>query len=389
MSKGRIIRGIECPIIRKGDDLIDIVVQNILNTVVIKGKSDSIVEIDVHTQRPTKDYYERLIDTFDTYNINNKDIVGITESVVARAAGQYITVDDIAKDVEKKFGKDAEIALINPIYSRNRFSMILKGIARSAKKLYIIMPHEDEVGNPSDVNPYTGVNIEEYYKELCKEENCECICGTSDIHIPDKVICCQLRNYQPSVDDYKFRFSYEGSYYGKVYSLADICSDVSPDWGVLGTNKATDEVLKLFPSKAECQRVCEGVKAKIKELTGKDVIVCVYGDGCYKDATSGIWEFADPTTMPGYTDKDLIESSPHEIKLKSLIDSNGEKDFASDEELKAFVNKCKSETSGRINNMSSMGTTPRIYRDLIASLMDLTSGSGDKATPVVLVQNYF
>lgn len=369
MSKGRIIRGIECPIIRKGDDLIDIVVDSILKE----------TEIRCNSYDPSLVY---------GYEVSDKDIIGITESVVARAAGQYITVDDIAKDVEKKFGKDAEIALINPIYSRNRFSMILKGIARSAKKLYIIMPHKDEVGNPSDVNPYTGVNIE-YYKELCKEENCECICGTSDIHIPDKVICCQLRNYQPSVDDYKFRFSYEGSYYGKVYSLADICSDVSPDWGVLGTNKATDEVLKLFPSKAECQRVCEGVKAKIKELTGKDVIVCVYGDGCYKDATSGIWEFADPTTMPGYADKDFIESSPHEIKLKSLIDSNGEKDFASDEELKAFVNKCKSETSGRINNMSSMGTTPRIYRDLIASLMDLTSGSGDKATPVVLVQNYF
>lgn len=175
-----------------------------------------------------------------------------------------------------------------------------------------------------------------------------------------------------------------------AYSLADICSDKSPDWGVLGTNKATEEKLKLFPSKAECQRVCEKVKTKIKEKTGKDVIVCVYGDGCFKDPVGGIWEFADPITMPGYTDKELMESTPHESKLKYLIDTTGAGSDAKGMAAIAANDMIKGKLMiGHKNNLSQMGTTPRLYRDLLASLMDLTSGSGDKGTPVVLIQNYF
>jgi len=343
------VQGIECPIIREGDNIVDIVVDSVLKE----------VRDEIYTA------------VWRQYNINDKDIIGITESVVARAAGQYITVDDIAADIEKKFGKDATICLINPIYSRNRFSLILKGIARAAAKVWITMPLYDEVGNPRGVNRFTGVNIEEYYKELCESENCECeiIYDTNKIW-PKNIIYCGLHDY---INPAWHRTA-------TTFALNNICSDKSPDWGVLGTNKATEERLKLFPSKAECQRVCEAVKAKTKERTGKDVIVCVYGDGCFKDPVGGIWEFADPITMPGYTDKELLESTPNEYKLKYLIDTG-----LPEEQIMAFTNN----VSAVDYTPNRMGTTPRLYRDLLASLMDLTSGSGDRATPVVLIQNYF
>lgn len=367
------VQGIECPMIREGDNIVDIVVDSIL-------EETSIVFDDWESE------------TLYTsgYDINDKDIIGITESVIARAAGQYVTVDDIVKDVCSKFQcHPLNICLVNPIYSRNRFSLILKGIARAADKISIILPKKDEVGNPSGKNRFTGVDITKYYTNICKEEDCICEFLYNDSIIPDNVICCQLRDYKKSVDNYKFRLSYEGTQYGKVFSLADICSDKSPDWGLLGTNKATEEKLKLFPSIAECQRVCESVKAKIKEKTGKDVIVCVYGDGCFKDPVGGIWEFADPTTMPYYTDKEIIEGTPNEIKLKSLIDSTDAATFIklNDDEIKKIIEE--NHNPNMQENVSSMGTTPRVYRDSLASLMDLISGSGDRGTPVVLVQNYF
>lgn len=372
MSNGVISRGIKAPMIKEGDDLVNIIVDSVINEV----KNVTVTHIP---------YYIDGVRAFNTeehisYDINDKDIIGITESVIARAAGQYISVDDIAADIEKKFGKDAELIVDSPIYSRNRFSMILKGIARAAKKIYFIMPPFDEVGNPSGVNPFTGVDIQKYYAEICSEENCESEFGESVYEVTKNIndydidnygwIYCGLHNYN----------EWKEKHTGKIVTLADVCKEFSPDWGVLGTNKSTEERLKLFPSKEVAQKVCDEVKVQIKKITGKDVIVCSYGDGCFKDPVGGIWEFADPVTMPGYTDKELIESTPNEIKLKAFID-----DGTSEEEINKLI-KEKKDLKG---SMTSQGTTPRLYRDLLASLMDLTSGSGDRATPIVLIQNYF
>lgn len=372
MSNGVISRGIKAPMIKEGDDLVNIIVDSVINEV----KNVTVTHIP---------YYIDGVRAFNTeehisYDINDKDIIGITESVIARAAGQYISVDDIAADIEKKFGKDAELIVDSPIYSRNRFSMILKGIARAAKKIYFIMPPFDEVGNPSGVNPFTGVDIQKYYAEICSEENCESEFGESVYEVTKNIndydidnygwIYCGLHNYN----------EWKEKHTGKIATLADVCKEFSPDWGVLGTNKSTEERLKLFPSKEVAQKVCDEVKVQIKKITGKDVIVCSYGDGCFKDPVGGIWEFADPVTMPAYTDKELIESTPNEIKLKAFID-----DGTSEEEINRLI-KEKKDLKG---SMTSQGTTPRLYRDLLASLMDLTSGSGDRATPIVLIQNYF
>lgn len=378
MSNGVISRGIKAPMIKEGDDLVNIIVDSVINEV----KNVTVTHIP---------YYIDGVRAFNTeehisYDINDKDIIGITESVIARAAGQYISVDDIAEWIIKKFGPDAELIVDSPIYSRNRFSMILKGIARAAKKIYFIMPPFDEVGNPSGVNPFTGVDIQKYYAEICSEENCESEFGESVYEVTKNIndydidnygwIYCGLHNY----NEWKEKRT------GKIATLADVCKEFSPDWGVLGTNKSTEERLKLFPSKEVAQKVCDEVKAQIKKITGKDVIVMGYGDGCFKSpAISGIpgtsiWEFADPETSPAYTDKELLESSPNEIKLKAFID-----DGTSEEE----INKLIKEKKNLVGSMTSQGTTPRLYRDLLASLMDLTSGSGDRATPIVLIQNYF
>lgn len=360
MSRAVKVQGIECPFFREGDNLVDVVVDSVLEA----------TEIDWSFQDKLDAEY--LEYNLPKYKIHDKDVIGIKESIVARTAGQYVTVDEIAADIEKKFGKDATICLVNPIYSRNRFSLILKGIARAAKKIIIVMPENDEVGNPRGVNPFTGVNIEEYYRELCESEKCECEIVDSIKNITDEFlynwIDCRL-HLSIHLHDHT------------CYDLTDICSGKSPDWGVLGTNKAGDR-LKLFPSKEIAQKVCDEVKAKIKEKTGKDVIVCVYGDGCFKDPVGGIWEFADPVSMPAYTDKKLIESTPCELKLKDVIDMHPDKE---DNDIVQFMVDC-TRKEGKIGDL---GTTPRVYRDLLASLMDLTSGSGDRATPVVLVQNYF
>jgi len=342
MSKGVISRGISAPLIKEGDNITGIVVNSVLEA--------------------TK--------TDNGYDINDKDVIGVTESVVARALGQYVFVDDIAADIEKKYGKNASIVLIAPIYSRNRFSMILKGIARAAKKLVFYMPEFDEVGNPRGVNPFTGVNIKEYYADICAAENCECVMdGKEWKNRAYPVLDCRLHSKQlpkPTKMTY--------------YHLDEVCSDVSPEWGLLGTNKSTEERLKLFPTVDSANKVCRIIKKNIKKKTGKDVIVCIYGDGCFKDPVGGIWEFADPVTMPGYTDKELIESTPNEIKLKAFIDEG-----LTEEEIEKSIRE-KKDLKG---SMSSQGTTPRLYRDLLASLMDLTSGSGDRATPIILIQNYF
>ena len=254
MSKGVISRGVSAPIIREGDDIVKIVVDSIIDEV----KKTAVIPVP---------YYVDGLRTFKTeekttYEINDKDVIGITESVIARATGQYVSVDDIAKWITDRFGTDAEIIIDSPIYSRNRFSMILKGIARAAKKLYFVMPPFDEVGNPSGVNPFTGVNIQEYYKSICEGENCEAVFGdylhTATASITDKeinnwpYIYCGLHDYA------KWKEQFGNATH---ITLADICSDVSPDWGLLGTNKSTEERLKLFPSKEVAQKVVDEVKA--------------------------------------------------------------------------------------------------------------------------------
>lgn len=340
-KKGVISQGIVCPIFREGDNLVDMVTEAVLKQV---------------------------------EDIQDKDVIGLTESIVARTAGLYVTVDQIAEDIVKKFGKDAVIFLDSPIYSRNRFAMILKGIARAAKKIVINMPPFDEVGNPRGVNPFTGVDIEKYYKELCESEGCECETFHDDnehlLHTSfDNRIDCRL--HVP-------KNAHSGTNW---YLLGDICSDYNQDFGLLGSNKASEERLKLFPTKSLSDDTCNAIKAKIKEITGKNVIVLTYGDGAFKDPMAGIWEFADPITVPGSTDHELMLSTPNEIKLKNVIDTT-----SSDSDVNEIIEKKDKDLKGQ---MKSMGTTPRRFMDLLASLMDLTSGSGDRATPVVVVRNYF
>ncbi len=373
MSKGVISRGISAPMIKEGDDLVNIVVKSVIDEV------KDVKSINVPYYIDGVRTYKTLENV--TYDINNKDIIGITESVIARSMGQYISVDDIAEWVIKKFGPAAELIVDSPIYSRNRFSMILKGIARAAKKIYFIMPPFDEVGNPSGVNPFTGVDIQKYYAEICAGEKCESEFGESLYDVTKDISDYDIDNYgwiYCGLHDYN---EWKEKHRGKIATLADVCKEFSPDWGVLGTNKSTEERLKLFPSKIVAQKVCDEVKAQIKKITGKDVIVCTYGDGCFKDPVGGIWEFADPVSMPAYTDKELIESTPNEIKLKAFIDGG-----MSEESIQKLIDQKNKDLVG---SMSSQGTTPRLYRDLLASLMDLTSGSGDRATPIVLIQNYF
>ena len=376
MSKGVISRGISAPMIKEGDDLVKIVVDSVINEV----KETVTVPVP---------YYIDGIRTFKTeekvtYKLNDKDVIGITESVIARSMGQYISVDDIAADIEKKYGKDATINVINPIYSRNRFSMILKGIARAVKKIIFTMPDFDEVCNPCCVNPFTGVNIQEYYKEICENENCEVEFSKTVLNNEEfKLLYCGLHDYI----NWKTVVN--------CYTLADICDEFSPDWGVLGTNKSTEERLKLFPSKIVAQKVCDKVKAQIKKITGKDVIVMGYGDGCFHSPSingvsgTSIWEFADPVSfLPSSLDEELLNSCPNEIKVKYLVD-NKYSNLSGDRLNEAIQNEISSVKENLKGKMTQEGCTPRRYGDLLASLMDLTSGSGSRCTPIVLVQHYF
>lgn len=356
MSRPVMSIGIECPMIRENDDLPKIVVESVLKS---------------------------------GHELNDLDVIGITESVVARSQGNYVTVTEVAQETERIFGHDATIMLYNPIYSRNRFAMILKGIARGAKKLIITMPWKDEVGNVRNNHPFTGQDYDKYYKEIVESENCECVI-VSDLKGSDSWLHYRMRNQDEVMSGFLDCTLHNNgisslvlqSFYkfDPTYTLHDFFKGKC-EYGLLGSNKATEEKLKLFPSKKGAFDVCSEVKKIIKEKTGKDVIVCVYGDGCFKDASSEIWEFADPTTMPGYTNPELIESTPNEIKLKALIDSS-----ASDAEVRRGLKAKEKDLRG---NMKSQGTTPRLCRDLLASLMDLTSGSGDRETPVVLVKGYF
>ena len=366
------VAGIIAPFVREGDDI-------------VKIATDSILEA-----------------TDGGNEIKDKDVYGITESVVARSAGLYVTVDDIAEDIRKKFGDSATICLTDMIYSRNRFGIVLRGIARAAKKLILVMEDQDEVGNPRGVNPFTGVDIEKYYTELIKEEGCE-----AEILHRLRTIWNENPNLiYPGVDYVKDRidgfidcslhptgFSHLSihSWYRfyPAYLLTDICSDKNPDFGLLGCNKSTEERVKLFPTKKLAADVCAGVKAAIKEKAGKDVIVMVYGDGHFHSPYipgipySSINEFADPVSfLSDEHGEEILNQTPNEVKLKALID-NSANDAEVNEVLEANKN---ADLKG---NMTSMGTTPRKFGCLLASLMDLTSGSGSRCTPIIRVENYF
>lgn len=386
---GTISRGIRTGIIREGDDLSSMVVNSLMEAC----ESDNI-------------------------KLNDRDVLGVTEAVLARAQGNYATVDQIACDVKEKF-KNKHIGLIFPILSRNRFAICLKGIAKGVDKITLVLNYpSDEVGNHlislddldrEKINPYsnvlteeryrelfgykahvfTGVDYIEYYKELILSQNCEVEVILSNnpatvLEHTKYVLNCDIHTRART----KHILLESGA--EQVLSLDDIMnspvhgSGYNPDYGLLGSNKSTEESVKLFPRNAN-EFVTE-VQNKIKDATGKTLEVLVYGDGAFKDPVGKIWELADPVVSPGYTKG--LDGQPNEIKLKYLADN----DFASlkGEALKeAIVNSIQKKEKDLKGSMVTQGTTPRRLTDLIGSLCDLTSGSGDKGTPIVLIQGYF
>lgn len=370
--------GIKLPILKESDDVKAEVVKAVLNATFLNSKAEIIDSED------TKSGW-KVIETKE-YDLNDRDVIGITESLVARLTGNYVTVDEIASWIKNKFGEVKNIYVLNPIYSRNRFSMILKAFARAASsKIVITMPPYDEVGNPSGRNKFTGVDIEQYYFDIISKEECSTAFYKNDFRtlgLPfDKkdslIIYCGLHDYKEIKEEF---YPYDN-----FITLADIFNDKC-EYGLLGSNKATEEKIKLFPNGVEAQKLVEDIQRDIIKKTGKNVEVMIYGDGCFKDPIGGIWEFADPVVSPAYTKG--LEGRPNEIKIKAFADDKF-KDLSKSELTKAIKEEIKSKDSNLVGNMASQGTTPRRYVDLLGSLMDLTSGSGDKGTPVVLVKNYF
>ena len=386
---GTVSRGIRCPIIREGDDLSQIVTDSVIEAAQIEG-----------------------------FELHDRDVISMTESIVARSQGNYCTVNDIAADVKNKLG-GGTVGVIFPILSRNRFAICLKGIAMGCKKIVLMLSYpSDEVGNElvsldkvdeAGINPYsdvltlkqyrdtfgyikhefTGVDYIEYYSDIIKEEGCdvEIIFANQPKAVLDytkNVINCDIHTRART----KRLLLAAGA--EKVFGLDELMnapvdgSGYNEKYGLLGSNKATEGQVKLFPR--DCQDLVESVQKIILERTGKHVEVMVYGDGAFKDPKGKIWELADPVVSPAFT-KGLI-GTPNEVKIKYLADN----DFASlsGEELKEAISKSiKEKDSNLVGKMVSEGTTPRQLTDLIGSLCDLTSGSGDKGTPVVLVQGYF
>jgi len=385
---GTVSRGIRCPIIKEGDNLVNIV-------------CDSVIEAQK-----------------DGFSLRDRDVIALTESIVARAQGNYATIDDIAFDVKKKVNAD-EVGVIFPILSRNRFSILLKGIARGVKKIYLMLSYpSDEVGNAlitldevdeKGINPYsdvlslakyrelfgykkhefTGVDYIEYYQELIKGEGCDVEVifanqAQTILNYTKNVITCDIHT--------RFRNKRILKNHGAnvVLGLDDILTEsvngsgYNQNYGLLGTNKATEEKVKLFPR--DSQDLVLNIQKQILERTGKAVEVMVYGDGAFKDPQGKIWELADPVVSPFHTPG--LKGTPNEIKLKYLVDNQFAK-LSGKELLDALNNSIKEKESNLVGKMQSEGTTPRQLTDLIGSLCDLTSGSGDKGTPVVLVQGYF
>ena len=384
---GTVVRGIRTGVIKRGDNLEKIVVDSVMNA-----------------------------SSNDNFEIRDKDIIAVTEAVVGIATGNYVSVDDIASDIRNKFPNN-EVGIVFPILSRNRFSMILKGIARGTKKIYMLLSYPaDEVGNhlfdekllyKYNINPYidcfdekkyrelfgnivhefTGVNYVDVYTEICKNEGCDIefifsnnprdiLKYTKDILASDIHTRNNTKKLLEDADiilglDDIMTKSINGSGYNSKY-------------GLLGSNKSTDELLKLFPENVK--ELVLGIQKDIKNRTGKNVEVMIYGDGAFKDPIGKIWELADPVVSPFYTDG--LEGTPNEIKLKYVSD-NTLSDLHGEELNKAMKEEIKKKESNLVGQNKSLGTTPRRIVDLVGSLCDLTSGSGDKGTPVVLIQGYF
>ena len=386
---GTVSRGVRAPIIRSGDDLVKIVTDSVL-----------------------------LAAEDDGFAVRDRDVVAMTEAIVARAQGNYATTDDIAADISAKY-PEGEVGVIFPILSRNRFSVCLSGIAKGAKKIYLMLSYpSDEVGNhlisldaldEKGVDPFrdvlslakyrelfgyekhrfTGVDYVEYYESLIRECGCDCeIVFANDpraiLSYTKHVLACDIHSRART----KRLLKAAGA--ATVYGIDEILtspingSGYNESYGLLGSNKATDDQVKLFPR--DCRKLVLDIQAEIYARTGKRVEVMVYGDGAFKDPVGKIWELADPVVSPAYTSG--LEGTPNELKLKYLADN----DFAalSGEELKAAIKeKIQEKDADLVGQMVSEGTTPRRLTDLIGSLCDLTSGSGDKGTPIVYIQGYF
>jgi len=386
---GTVSRGLRAPIIRKGDDIVKIV-------------TDTVIEA-------SKD---------GGFEIKDRDIVAMTEAIVARAQGNYATVEDIAFDVRAKLGGE-DVGVVFPILSRNRFAICLRGIAKGAKKVVLMLSYpSDEVGNhlvsldlldEKGINPYsdvldlkkyrellgytkhtfTGIDYIEYYESLIRDCGAEAeIIFANDpravLKYTKNVIACDIHTRART----KRMLKAAGA--ERVYGLDEILnapvngSGYNENYGLLGSNKATEDQIKLFPR--ECQPIVDAIQKNIFDLTGKHVEVMVYGDGAFKDPVGKIWELADPVVSPAYTSG--LVGTPNEIKLKYLADN--EFSALSGQELKdAIKDKIKEKDDNLVGKMASEGTTPRRLTDLIGSLCDLTSGSGDKGTPIVYIQGYF
>lgn len=386
---GTISRGIRGPIIREGDNLVDIAVTSVMEAAESEG-----------------------------FSLRDRDVIALTESIVARAQGNYVTVQNIADDVRAKLGGET-IGVIFPILSRNRFAICLKGIAMGAKKVVLMLSYpSDEVGNAlltydqldeAGINPYsdvlslekyrelfgenkhefTGVDYVQYYSDIITQAGAEVEIVFANnakaiLNYTDSVINCDIHTRVRT----KRLLKEAGA--KRVFGMDEIMtssvngSGYNEKYGLLGSNKSTEDQIKLFPR--DCQGLVEDIQSKILELTGKHVEVMVYGDGAFKDPQGKIWELADPVVSPAFTSG--LVGTPNELKLKYLAD-NDFKNLSGAELKEAISKSIKEKSSNLVGNMASQGTTPRQLTDLIGSLCDLTSGSGDKGTPIILIQGYF
>ena len=384
---GTVVRGIRTPIIKEDTDLATTVVDSVMKAKESEG-----------------------------FEFHDRDIIAITEAVVGISEGNYVSVDNIADFVSNLY-PDKEVGLVFPILSRNRFSMILKGIARGMNKITMLLSFpKDEVGNgimnkddlasskftlddliteedynkyfANFIHPFTGINMVSFYRELIESENCKVEFVFSNkaediLKYTKNVINCDIHTRYETKELLKKRGANVNGLY-EIMNKPINGSGFNPDYGLLGSNKSTEERLKLFPKTG--QKLVEDIQARMKELTGKNIEVMVYGDGAFKDPVGGIWELADPVVSPAYTKG--LEGTPNEIKLKYISD-NVYDNLRGEELAQAIRKEIRAKEKNLTGNMLSQGTTPRRLTDLIGSLCDLTSGSGDKGTPVVFIQGYF
>ena len=386
---GTVVRGIRTPIIKENDDLAKIVV----DSVIAASKSEN-------------------------FEFRDRDVIGITEAVVGIASGNYVTVDQIADDIKSKYDTK-HLGVLFPILSRNRFAVLLSAMARAMDKITLQISYPaDEVGNDIldrtkmleyNINPYdyiiddmeyhekfgdfkhlfTGVNMVDFYKNLIEQENCEAEIILANnpktiLNYVDHVLVCDIHSRKETKDILKNISK------GVVLGLDDICtnsingSGYNSQYGLLGSNRSTEEKVKLFPENGD--ELVNKIQKDLKEKTGKDIEVMIYGDGAYRDPVGHIWELADPVVSPAYTSG--LEGSPNELKLKYISD-NKYSNLTGEQLNEAIKNEIKQKDQNLKGKIETQGTTPRRYTDLIGSLCDLTSGSGDKGTPVVLIQGYF